>query len=206
MRDTAMSIEKITQKILSDAEEQVRQIESEFEAQAKEIQESTDRQVKEVQNQAQERAQQWAQDRFNREIATAELELRKAVLAHKQELIEAVFEGASERLLEMKGQTRRDFLLELLLKNVETGDEEVIISPTEEAFIDDQFIEEANRRLQEQNQGGRLRLAQERRDLPGGFILRRDKQEVNCSLGALIHSIRQELEPRVAEALFSESV
>jgi V/A-type H+-transporting ATPase subunit E len=201
-----MSVEKITEKILSDAGVQAKGTESEFAAQVEQIQDRRDAQVKEITDQAREEARRRAEDRFNKDIATAELELRKAVLASKQELIQKVFDRARERLLKMKGKARRDFLLELLLKTVETGDEEIILSKVEEDLIDGRFLQEANRQLSAGGRKGQLRLAEERRDLPGGFVLRRGKQEINCSLAALIHAVRQELEPRVAELLFSESV
>jgi len=199
-----MSVEKITEKILSDAGEQAGGIEKEFAARIGKIQDQRDQQVQEIQARAQEEARRRAEDRFNKDIATAELEMRKAALARKQELIGQVFDRARERLLGMKAEPRRDFLMQLLLKNVETGDEEIIVSKGDGGLLDDGFLKEANRRLEQEGKKGRLQLSEERRDLPGGFVLRRGKQEINCSLGALIGSIRQELEPGVARELFSK--
>jgi len=199
-----MSVEKITEKILSDAGEQAGGIESEFAARIRKIQDQRDQQVKEIQTRAQEDARRRAEDRFNKDIATAELELRKAALARKQELIGQVFDRARDRLLGMKAKPRRDFLMQLMLKNVETGEEEIIVSKGDDDLLDDGFLEEANRRLGQEGKKGRLRLSEERRDLPGGFILRQGKQEINCSLGALISSLRQALEPGVARELFSK--
>ena len=200
-----MSVEKITEKILSDATEQAGGIEKEFAERIEQIRERRDRQIEEIRSRAQEEAQRRAEDRFQKDIATAELEIRKEMLARKQELIGQVFARARERLLEMKGTERREFLLQLLLRTVERGDEEVIVSLQDEALIDKTFLEEANRQLDKDGRKGRLQLSGERRDLPGGFVLRRSKQEINCSLGALIHSVRQELEPDVAGRLFPES-
>jgi len=200
-----MSVEKITEKILSDAAEEAGRIEREFADQIEQVRERRDRQVEEIRSQAKEEARRRAQDRFQKDIATAELELRKEVLARKQELIRKVFDQARERLLEMKGGARREFFLQLLLRTVESGDEEVIVSRQDQALIDDTFLEQANKQLEGVGKKGRLRLSEAGRDLPGGFVLRQGKQETNCSLGALIHSIRQELEPEVAGRLFPES-
>jgi V/A-type H+-transporting ATPase subunit E len=200
-----MSVEKITEKILSDAEEQAGQIEREFAGRIRQIRDRRDRQVKEIQSQAQEEARSRAEDRFQKDIATAELELRKEILASKQDLIRQVFDRAREELLEMKGEGRRKFLLQILLRSVESGDEEVVVSPKDKELIDARFLQQANRQLEQDGKKGRLKLSRERRDLPGGFVLRRAKQEINCSLSALIHSVRQELEPKVAGQLFPDS-
>ena len=200
-----MSVEKITEKILSDAGEQAGRIEKEFAERIEQIRKRRDQQVEQIRSDAQEEARRRAEDRFQKDIATAELELRKEVLARKQELIGTVFDRAREGLMEMKGQARREFLFQLLLRSVESGDEEVIVSSQDESLIDEKFLEQANKKLEGDGGKGHLRLSEERRDLSGGFILRRGKQETNCSLGALIHSIRRELEPDVAGHLFPES-
>jgi len=200
-----MSVEKITEKILSDAKEEAGRIEKEYAARIEQIRARGKQQIEEIRSQAREEARRRAEDRFQKDIATAELELRKEVLARKQELIGQVFDRARERLLEMKGDKRREFLFQLLLRSVERGDEEVIVSRQDQSLIDEKFLEQANQKLEGDGKKGRLRLSGERRDLPGGFVLRRSKQEINCSLGALIHSVRQELEPDVAGTLFPES-
>ncbi len=200
-----MSVEKITEKILSDAEEQAGRIEKEFAGRIEQIRRRRDQQVEQIRSDAQEEARRRAEDRFQKDIATAELELRKEILARKQEFIGTVFDRAREGLMEMKGPARREFLFQLLLRSVESGDEEVIVSSQDESLIDDKFLEQANKKLEGDGGKGHLQLSEERRDLPGGFILRRGKQEINCSLGALIHSIRRELEPDVAGHLFPES-
>jgi len=200
-----MSVEKITEKILSDAGEQAGRIEKEFADRIEQIRERGDREIEQIRSRAQDEAGRRAQDRFQKDIATAELELRKEALACKQELIGQVFDRVRERLMEMKGPDRREFLLQLLLRTAESGDEEVIVSQQDRAVIDDAFLEQANKKLKGDGKKGDLRLSGERRDLPGGFILRRGKQEINCTLSALIHSVRQKLEPDVAARLFPRS-
>jgi len=200
-----MSVEKITEKILSDARGEAGRIEKEFARRIEQVRERRDRQLEEIRSRAKEEARRRAEDRYQKDIATAELELRKEVLARKQELIRTVFDRARQRVMEMKGPARREFLLQLLLRTVESGDEEVIVSPQDEALIDDAFLGQANQQLEGDGRKGRLQLSGEHRDLPGGFVLRRGKQETNCSLGGLIHSVRQELEPDVAGRLFAES-
>jgi V/A-type H+-transporting ATPase subunit E len=198
-----MSVDKIKDKILSEAREQAGQIEAEIAGQVKQIQAQEAELVKTIQDQALEEGRRRAEDRLRKDIATAELELRKAVLTRKQELIEQVFEQAFERLAQMKGEKYRSFLADLLMKSVQSGEEEVIFSKEDAGSIGQPLLEEINRRLVKENKPGTLLLADEDREIQGGFILRRGKREVNCTLTALFAAIREELEPRVAEILFS---
>jgi V/A-type H+-transporting ATPase subunit E len=198
-----MTVDKIKEKILSDARAQAKQIDKEIAAKVKAIQTEQHRQEKDIEARAEEEAKRRAEDRYRKDIATAELELRKAVLARKQELIQEVFDLAYEQLLSMKEETYRGFLRDLLMKAVETGEEEVIFSPKDAKKMAPDILKDVNGRLQKDDRTGALRLSKEPREIQGGFILKREKQETNCSLGALFNAVREELEPRVAAVLFS---
>jgi len=198
-----MTVDKIKEKILSDARAQAEQIDKEIAAKVKALQTEQHSQEKDIEARAEEEAKRRAEDRYRKDIATAELELRKAVLARKQELIQEVFDLAYEQLLSMKEETYRGFLRDLLMKTVETGEEEVIFSPKDAKKMAPDILKDVNGRLQKDDRTGALRLSKEQREIQGGFILKREKQETNCSLGALFNAVREELEPRVAAVLFS---
>ncbi|KPL18989.1 MAG: hypothetical protein AMJ92_05325 [candidate division Zixibacteria bacterium SM23_81] len=198
-----MSVETITEKILSDAQAEVLRIEAQVAERAKKVEAEQREQAKAIEKEAEEEAKRRAQDRRKKDIATAELELRKALLDQKQRLIQQVFDKALKRLTDLKGEKYERFILELLMKVVEVGDEEVIFSDTDDRKIGEKLLEEANNRLVKAGKKGGLRIVKENRDFQGGFILRRGKMEVNCSLNSLFESVREELEPQVAEVLFS---
>jgi len=197
-----MSVDRITAKILSDAQAEARQIEDEIARKVEKIRAEEQQRVEAIRKEAEEEGRQRAEDRHRKDIATAELELRKALLAQKQDLIQKVFDKALKRLYDFKGEEYRRFIAELLLKVAEVGDEEVIFSSADEHKLGEKLLEEVNARLVKEGRKGALRLVKENRDLRGGFILRRGKMEVNCSLEALFNSVREELEPEVAEILF----
>jgi len=198
-----VSVDKITEKILSDAKAEVKRIETEATRRVREIQSEGQEKVRAIESAARQEGERRAQDRQKRDIATAELELRKAALAEKQRLIQKVFEDAFQRLAKTRGEEYRDFLSELLMRTVESGDEEVILSKEDAQRLGQAFLKEINGRLKEKGRQGELRLVEHGRDIQGGFILRQGKRETNCSLAALFSAVREELEPRVAEVLFS---
>jgi V/A-type H+-transporting ATPase subunit E len=203
MGDPFMSVDKIVEKILSDAGEQVRLIEAQVAEQVRQMEREQDGQVKAIEKAAAEEGTRRAEDRHRKDIATAELELRKGILAEKQKLIQDVFEEAFSHLEKMKGEKYLEFLADLLMKTVETGQEEVIFSKDDARHAGQSFIDQINERLKKEGKTGKLRLVGEAREIGGGFVLRWSKKEVNCSLAALFGNKREELEPRVAEILFS---
>jgi vacuolar-type H+-ATPase subunit E/Vma4 len=83
---------------------------------------------------------------------------------------------------------------------VESGDEEVIIDE-EEKRIDHEFIKQVNRRLG-CGYKGNLRLADERGDIGGGFVLRRGRIKNNFTFKVLLARARKELEIELAKELF----
>jgi V/A-type H+-transporting ATPase subunit E len=198
-----MSVDKIKEKILSDAREQAQKIEAQAAEKIRQIERERDERVKAIEKAAMEEGTRRAEDRNRKDIATAELELRKGILAEKQKLIQDVFDDAFDHQIKMKGEKYRDFLSDLLMKTVETGQEEVIFSKDDAHHIGQSFIDQVNQRLKKEGQKGELRLVEEERQMQGGFILRQGKREVNCSLAALFGNRREEWEPRVAEILFS---
>jgi V/A-type H+-transporting ATPase subunit E len=198
-----MSVEQITAKILSDAQAEVRQIEAEIAKRVEKIQAEERELVEAITKEAEEEGRRRAEDRQKKDMATAELELRKGLLAQKQELIQQVFDKALKRLYKLKGQEYQAFISQLLLKVVEIGDEEVIFSSADGHKTAEKLLEEVNTRLVKEGKKGNLRLVKENRALQGGFILRRGKMEVNCSFDTLFNTVREELEPDVADVLFS---
>lgn len=198
-----MSVDKIKGKILSDAQAEALRIEVEIAEKVKKIKEEQQGRIETIKKDAEEEGRRLAEDRRKKDIAAAELELRKAFLAQKQELIQTVFDRALERLANLEGKEYERFIAELLLKAVEEGDEEVLLSSGDGHKIGDKFLDEVNRKLNVKGKKGALRLVREDRDLGGGFILRRGKKEINCSMASLFNTVREELEPAVAKILFS---
>lgn len=132
--------------------------------------------------------------------SAAEMESKKLLLKCKQELVGAVFEHAVERLSHLAGDQYVAFLVRQVLAAVETGDEELVFSPRDARKYGQDVIWTANARL---GSRGRLRLAQETRDIPGGVIVKRGNVETNCAADLLVQLRRADLAPQVAEILFA---
>ena len=145
-------------------------------------------------------AQKAGKDKKLHLLAAARMDIAKEFLVEKRRILDEVFAQARERLQNLPDDDYRKLMTKLMLGAVETGDEEVIIDK-EETRIDQAFIEQVNSKLAP-GQKGNLRLADERQNLGGGFILRRGKIKNNVSLEVLLAQARKELEIELAKELF----
>ena len=199
-----MSLEKILERIERDAQSEVDRIKGRASATADEIVKKAQAEAEALKIQALEDAKLEAEQRKERLIATARLDLRKARLAEKQNAIDAAFREAVENLLDMEDAEYRKVLRDMILPNVKTGGEELILSERDKAGLGEKLLEEVNHQLAESGKEGKLTLSQDTYDILGGFILRRGDIELNSSFETLFKSSRGDLESEVSKILFPE--
>jgi V/A-type H+-transporting ATPase subunit E len=200
-----MSLEKILERIEQDAQGEVDRIKSRASKTVDEILKKAQDEAEALQAQALEDARIEAEQRKERLISTANLDLRKARLAEKQDAIDAAFREAVESLLNMEDAEYRSIMRGMILPNVQTGDEEIILSEKDKAGLGEELLEEVNRQLIETGKKGKLTLSRDTYNILGGFILRRGKIELNSSFETLFKSSRDDLESEVSKILFPES-
>ena len=200
-----MSLEKILERIERDAQGEVDKIKSRTSASADEIIKKAKAEADALKAQALEDVGSEAEQRKQRIVATARLDLRKSILAEKQNSIDAAFQEAIETLLNMEDAEYRKIIKNMILSNVQTGDEEIIFSDRDKARFGKKFLEEINRQLVKNGKKGNLTISQDTYDILGGFVLRRGKIELNSSFESLFKSSRDDLESEVSKILFPES-
>lgn len=195
-------VEKITEKILQDAEIKANEILEKARLQAKETIEKANQKaalrVKEI-------SQKSAYDITEKKRiinSMVELEMRKDILAAKQQSIEEVFSKALERMNGLDAAKYEQVVFEMLMSSVETGDEVVIMSESGKKKISPDFIDQVNKALTASGKLGNVKLSDETRNISGGFILVGQGVEVNNSFEAVIRLYRDEIEPKVAEIFF----
>jgi V/A-type H+-transporting ATPase subunit E len=196
-----MEAEQVIEKILSDAKAQAETITKEAETKVAAEQAKADEQLAEYRQQAEVLAQQAAEDEKAHILAAARMEAAKEYLAEKSRILDDVFAQARQRLGELPDDEYRALMARLMLEAVETGDEEVVIGK-DETRIDQNLINDVNGKLAD-GKKRELRLAEDRHDLPGGFILRRGKIKSNVSPDVLLGQARNDLVIELAQSLFS---
>jgi len=134
----------------------------------------------------------------------AQLENRKAVLQAKQQIIDEVFERAKTSLQNMPDEKYKSLIESMLLKSDLSGNEELIISEHDRNRITPEFIQKINDTLKGMGKEGNLRISKTFGNMIGGFILKSQDLEINCTFDSLIDMEREELETEIAKILFEE--
>ena len=142
------------------------------------------------------------EDKLARMLAAARMDLQKKRLAAKAELLNEVFDKARQKINTLPNGAYLDLMGRLLMKAVQTGDEEVLVGAGE-TRINHEFIKQVNQKLGPGFKGN-LRLSGEKADIDGGFILRRGKVQINVSTNVLIDQVRQRMETDLVAELFAD--
>jgi len=196
-----MDAEQVTEKILADAGAEAQKITGEAKEKENAEQAEFQQQLDEHNKQTKTLAKKASEDKKAHILAAARMDIAKEYLARKRKVLDEVFREAQQQLQNLSDEDYQKLCSKLILEAVETGDEEVIVD-NNETRIDHNFIKQINRKLGPGYKGN-LRLADERQNLEGGFILRRGKIKNNVSFEVLLAQARKELEIELAKELFS---
>lgn len=198
-----MEAKQVVDKILDDAKKEAQKIKEQAEEDAKKQEQGFANELQDYEAETKSLADEAAKTRKQRLLASARMDLAKEKLSEKRKVLDEVFKQASKEFREMPDDEYREVISNLILKAVETGDEEVIMDKGE-SRIDQEFIKEVNRKLGPGYQGN-LRLSEEKDDLEASVILKRGKVKTNLSLKVLLAQAKEELEIELANLLFRDS-
>ncbi|MGN0658673.1 MAG: V-type ATP synthase subunit E [Emergencia sp.] len=192
-----MSIEKITSKIIRDAESQAEAAMNEVKTQCDAILAQAGTEADEILKKAEKDGQADREKLISRRKAVADIDSRKIVLGEKQKLIAECFDGAVEKITAMDSGEYIAFLVDLLRKTGET-EGELILNKKDAAAIGEGLVAAAAEKIP----GSRITLGNETRNIQGGFLLKKGSVYVNGTIEALVSEAREELTGEVAARLF----
>jgi V/A-type H+-transporting ATPase subunit E len=199
-----MPVRVITDKIIGDAQTEADRIIRQAEAEIAETKKEVQVEVEVIEAQATKQAVLQAEEEKERLISTAEMGLKQEFLREKQTLLDETFQRARDRVLTMRLEQYKELMGGLLIAAAGSGDEEVVVAESDKDRITAELLEKVNQKLRTGGKKGKLRLSAENRDIPGGFVLRKGRKEINCSLQTIFATARMELESEVAAILFAE--
>jgi V/A-type H+-transporting ATPase subunit E len=197
-------VEKIKEKILQDAEAKANEIMENARLQASQIIEKANQKAAQRVKEISQKSAYDVNEKKRIINSIVELEMRKDVLAAKQQSIDEVFEKVLERMNSLDNKKYEQVIFDMLMASVETGDEEVVMSESRKGKLSTDFMEKVNKALEAAGKKGKIKLSDETRNISGGFILKSQGVEVNNSFEAVIRLFRDEIEPKVAEIFFRE--
>jgi V/A-type H+-transporting ATPase subunit E len=198
-------VDRICRRILDDTASKAEAVKKQAAQEAAKIEAEAREKAAQFQTETLERAQQKAAELEKRRLGNVELEARKELLAAKQALIDVVFQQALETLVSLETGEYFQLLKKMVLDSVETGRETLILSPRDRERVPTSFLEEINRDLKSRTGGpAAIRIAEETREMSGGFMLQGEKVEINGTFESLLETQRDLLEAEVATILFAE--
>ena len=195
-------IEKITERIVSDADREAREILDRARSQAAEIRASYEALSDAEYADAVEQGKADAAERIERRRSVSELAARQKKLAARQEMLDRAFELARKKLLSLPEEDYVRLLAKLAVQGSETGDEALVLSRRDRPIYGKRVVLAANAMLEEAGRSAALTLSEESRDFEGGLYVLRGRVETNCTFPTLLRMLRTGMAREVADILF----
>ncbi|MGQ9475120.1 MAG: V-type ATP synthase subunit E [Actinomycetota bacterium] len=197
-----MSLEKLLEKIESDAREESRRILAEAEEEAARIKREAEEEARQEAESIARSFHARAENERLRIISQARLEGRIDLLAAKDQVLEEAFREVSESFRRLPPEGYRAWLKSVILGGVTSGREVLVPSPHDRELLAGGLLEELNVELRSKGLAGELRLAEDDATFDRGVILRGEKTETNLSAQAVLQRLREENEEEVSRILF----
>ena len=161
-----MSIEKITSKIISEAQELRDKTLSEAAAQSDAVLAEARKKAEDMVEDSRKRGVEEKEKIISRRKSVADIDCRKVFLAKKQELIGQCFDRAVDDIIAMDKDRYTELLTALGTNSGMTGGQ-LIFNENERAAIGQKVVDALNSRIE----GGSFSLSEETRPLRGGYML-----------------------------------
>jgi V/A-type H+-transporting ATPase subunit E len=196
-----MSTEHILKKIEEETEAAAAEILRAAETKAASIREEGARGAAKLRGELEGRARAKAADEERRLIVGEELELRKAALARKREILGEVYAEARKRIESLPRDTYLELVSALILKNAVSGREEIIVPAAQREMFPAGFVEGLNRA-----RGGdaAFSVAETPGEFAWGVVLREGRRRVDLSLDVIFAQLTARVESETAGVLFPE--
>ena len=223
-------IEKITARIAQDAQAEISRLTAETEEKVQAVLTNAAAQAQQEANETVEKGRMAASERLERLNSASQMERRKLELAARQEVLGEAFALALEKLCTLPEQEYIALLTKLALEASSSGKEQLILSQKDRAAVGKQVVMAVNDALVKERApslpeevtrskvgafvdklvhnttavvtGTGLTLSEETRDIKGGFIMVDGDVEINCAFETLVRLQREQMEKKVADALF----
>ena len=192
-------IEKISARILADAETEAAAIRAQAEEKAAQIRTDYDRRIESEQQRLTAEAQAEAEKQL---AGAARMAARRQLLETKQSLVDAAFRQAEQQLLSLPEAEYIKLCAQLAAQASATGYEALIFCEADRKRVGQAVTEQANALLQKAGKPAELTLSAETRPMCGGVVLKDGLIETNCSIGTMVSGLRPALSGKVAACLF----
>lgn len=197
-----MKADAILNKIREDAKDLSADILSEAKTKAENLQYQARIHMQEMRKQTEENAKLEADEMRKQMESLNELELKKELLAEKRKLIDDAFASAQDMLRNLSTEEVRTSVSDLLI-NLAEGGETLSLGEYKKEWLDENVLKDINSKLVS---NGKAPITLSSSVVKGytGAILSKNGVDTNCTLEAVLDSMKGSLENEVANILFNK--
>jgi V/A-type H+-transporting ATPase subunit E len=194
-------IENITQRIGEETRREIDEIRKNAEAECESIKNRYKALAQDEYWKTVAKGKEESDRRTERMKSLAQTEVKKQMLALKQEMIAAAFDMAVLKVLSLEESKYIDFLVNLAVNASRNGKEQIILSPATAPASVKRLSFRLTKRWR-QRRPAALTLSEQSRAIKGGLILQDGNIEINCSIETITALRKNELAGEVAKLLF----
>ncbi|MBR3893551.1 MAG: hypothetical protein IKJ35_00225 [Clostridia bacterium] len=221
-------LDRITERILSEARDEADRILAEAETESARIRAEAEARAENIRVRLNEEAERDATELVSRIKTAVETKKRNALLLTQSEILDDVFDGTLAQIYNLDAEKYTEILVGLLcaalMEQIEAekisrdlyGEEDAMAPDSYEVLLNQRDYNRCGKVLlarTAQKLGGKLpsemlkklTVSEKTVGIDGGLILRCGSVEANCSLTLLFAQLREELESEVSRALFGTS-
>jgi V/A-type H+-transporting ATPase subunit E len=196
-----MSIENILKKIEEETEVAAGEILRAAGTRASSIRGEGERGAAKLREELESRVRAKAADEERRLVVGEELELRKASLERRREILGEVYAEARKRIENLPPDEYLRLVSAFILKSAISGREEIVVPAAQRSMFAGDFVESLNRA---RGAGSAFTLAETPGDFAWGVVLREGQRRVDLTLGVIFRQLASRVESAVAGVLFPE--
>jgi V/A-type H+-transporting ATPase subunit E len=196
-----MSIEKIISKIDEDSRAAVEAALEKARDDAGALASRYARRAEDLETQLRTRAEKKAAEEKRRLLVSEQLELRKADLVRKREILSQLYEEARKSIASLSGDDYLALIRALIISRAVSGAEEIVPANGQAGMLTSDFLGKLNK---EYPGGGEFSVAKEEGDFDWGVVLKERRRTVDLSLETVFDQVMDRIEPEVAEILFQQ--
>ena len=196
-----MSIEKILSRIDEDSRAAVEDALERAREDAAALSARYARRTEELEAGLRSRAGKKSAEEKRRLLVSEQLELRKADLVRRREILSKLYDEARKNIAALSGEDYLALIHALVISRAVSGEEEIVPATGQTALLSSDFLSKLNSGYPG---GGKFTIASEEGPFEWGVVLREGRRTVDLSLGTVFDQVMDRIEPEVAKILFQQ--
>lgn len=196
-----MKADVILNKIREDAKDLSADILNEAKVKAQNLQYEARIQMQEMRKNTEENAKHEADELRKQMESLNELELKKQLLSEKRRLIDEAFESATVKLRNLSTEDICNSVSDMLI-NLAEGGEALSVGEYQKSWLSDSALQKINDKLTSEGKQA-ITLSSDVVKNATGAVLSKNGIDTNCTLEAVLSSIKSNVENEVAKILFN---